>query len=408
MAEPRQELHASVATDFGEGGAARRIIGRRRTADAPLLMTNILNGDNNVTVARLMLALMVLWSHSFAIYLGDEGIEPIAQLTRGLYNAGNVGVACFLILSGALILRSWESSSSAWRFTVKRAQRLYPAYLVAVFAGAYIVAPIYAGLDPWGLLRQSFPTWLGANLVFRGYAPVDQVFEGAPIAAINGSLWSIWYEVFCYIGLVAGVSLLRQRFVVGCWVVLAILTAAKIYADLTGWNPGFGIIGAVVGWPLLWFSVAGWFVTGMLFHAYRTAIPRSPLILLGIAVAWLAATWLPSQQLTARILMDVIYTPGLAYILFYVCSTPKTSVEMRARANDLSYGMYLYAFPTQQIIRAELGPGQPFLVYFALSATCTLVLSIVSWKLVERPFMAGGYAKAAQRARDAQAKLHQR
>ncbi len=365
---------------------------------SPRLMTNVLSGDNNVSTIRFVLALMVLWSHSFAFYFDDEKREPIALLMRGLYNAGNVGVACFLIMSGALVLRSWETSRGVGSFFVKRAKRLYPAYMIAVFVGAFVVAPIYAGMNPFSLLRRDFGEWLAANIVFRGYAPVDHVFVHSPISVINGSLWSIGYEVICYIALMIGAAVLRHRLVTGCWAMMVVLTGAKVFADLTGWNPGFGIIGAILGWPYLWFSVAGWFMTGMLFYLHRDAIPRHRGLVAAIGLGWAAMIWLPSDLMAARILMDVFYTPMLAYVLFYLCSKPRLAVEKTARTHDLSYGMYLYAFPIQQIILAEFGHGLAFPVYIGLSVLCTLVISLASWTWIEKRFVSAKPISSAKSA----------
>ncbi len=386
---PVSDLAGPAPVDSGHAGygQARQLWARANGRHLPRLMTNVLSGDNNVSTMRLVLALMVLWSHSFAFYFDDEKREPLAVLMRGLYNAGNVGVACFLIMSGALVLRSWETSRSFRSFAVKRAKRLYPAYLVAVFCGAFVVAPIYAGIDPLTLLRREFARWLVANIFFRGYAPVDNVFVQSPIGLINGSLWSIGYEVICYIGLVVAAVLLGRRLVAGCWAAMIVLTGAKVFADLSGWNPGFGIVGAVLGWPYLWFSVAGWFVTGMLFYLYRDAIPRHRGLLATIAAVALAMIWAPADQLAARVLMDVFYTPMLAYGLFYLCSKPRLAVEKTARTHDLSYGMYLYAFPIQQIILVEFGHGLGFAAYVALSVLCTLLVALTSWTWIEKRFV---------------------
>lgn len=37
--------------------------------------------------------------------------------------------------------------------------------------------------------------------------------------------------------------------------------------------------------------------------------------------------WLPSDLMAARILMDVFYTPMLAYVLFYLCSKQHLAVK---------------------------------------------------------------------------------
>lgn len=348
------------------------------------LMDRVISGDNNISTIRLALALMVLWSHSFAFYYGTEAGEPISVLTRGLYNAGNVGVACFLIMSGALVLRSWEKSAPI-DFLIKRLLRLYPAYFVAVFFGAFIVAPIYAGLPLSQVITDHFLKWLLKNIAFNGYAPVDGVFVHSPVKVINGSLWSIFFEVICYIAMTAAVVLFRKGLVPILCSVLVLLTACKMYADGMGWNPGFGIIGKLFGWPYLWFSVGSWFVTGMLFYKLRAHIPRSPAILMLIGVTIASAIWLPQQPIVAKVIVDVLYVPCLAYCLFYLCSSPKRAEEELARRYDLSYGLYLYAFPLQQMILSGFDYHVPFFIYVATAAIVTTAMAFMSWNFIERP-----------------------
>ena len=57
-----------------------------------------------------------------------------------------------------------------------------------------------------------------------------------------------------------------------------------------------------------------------------------------------------------------------------------------SRGADLSYGLYLWGFPVQQIVihylgSADLSPVQ----LFALTTTITVPLSIASWFFIEKP-----------------------
>ena len=56
--------------------------------------------------------------------------------------------------------------------------------------------------------------------------------------------------------------------------------------------------------------------------------------------------------------------------------------------NDISYGVYIYAFPLQQSFAAlGLGEATPFAVFALVSLATTIVLAWASWTLVERPTM---------------------
>src|SRR4051794_23283701 len=96
---------------------------------------------NNFDAIRLSMALLVVWSHSFGIHLGSEDTEWISRLLNGRYNAGNIGVMAFFVISGFLIMQSWERSRSARSYFEKRVRRIYPGYLVATTICAFLVAP---------------------------------------------------------------------------------------------------------------------------------------------------------------------------------------------------------------------------------------------------------------------------
>ena len=56
--------------------------------------------------------------------------------------------------------------------------------------------------------------------------------------------------------------------------------------------------------------------------------------------------------------------------------------------NDISYGVYLFAFPLQQLMAVAGVPEAVGLVWFAvLSVAVTVPVAWASWLLVERPSM---------------------
>ena len=76
--------------------------------------------SNNFDFIRLSMASLVLWSHSFALWYGTEGQEPLSLALNGNCNSGNVGVMVFFIVSGFLkripvILKHSLHGRNSWR-----------------------------------------------------------------------------------------------------------------------------------------------------------------------------------------------------------------------------------------------------------------------------------------------------
>jgi peptidoglycan/LPS O-acetylase OafA/YrhL len=336
--------------------------------------------NNNFDFIRLSMASLVVWSHSFALYFGTEDREPLSLLLNGDYNSGNIGVMVFFIISGFLVTQSFIATKSVKRYMGKRIRRIYPGYLAATSICAFIVIPLYSSIRDLSALEVG--KTLGANLLLRNYFPPSNAFTANPeTGAIDGSLWSIPFEFWCYIGVASlGVMLLlnRGRFLIG-------LTAAVIFGrvvlDLLDKKPGWGVIGLVIGWPYLWFVILPSFLLGMLANSYQKVIPRSRILLLILAVIVVAAPRL-SPHLT-----HIVGAPALAYATFYMAFSRSISVHRAAAWGDFSYGTYLYAFPIQQMLFASWGHALNFAGYLALSLGLSLLAGVGSWHLIEKWFV---------------------
>jgi len=335
-------------------------------------MRSLVSEDaNNFDAIRLVMALSVVWSHSFALYLGSEASEPVSLLTHGIVNAGNVAVEVFFVVSGFLITQSFARSRSWWSFLRKRAGRIYPGYLVATSLCAFVLLPWFAGTryTPLSVVKT-----IGLNLLLRNWFVNPDPFVNNDSSALNGSLWSIPIEFWCYIGVMAfGLLKLRRRFLLcSCVVVVAI----HVWTVATGKLWGGGWVGVVLGWPNVWFRMAPFFMSGMLLYLYRELVPRSAYLAVGGLMLFVLCAWL--LPLAAQALLPAV----LAYAVMYWAFSRQ--LVPAARYGDFSYGVYLYAYPIQQLLVASAGLS--FLAYLLASLGLALVAGIVSWYAVERWF----------------------
>lgn len=95
------------------------------------------------------------------------------------------------------------------------------------------------------------------------------------------------------------------------------------------------------------------------------------------AAVLVAAMWLPDYRLVGA--------PFLAYAL--VTAGALIRVPRLHLGNDISYGLYIYAFPVQQLL---IVAGLGALVWWrfaALAGVIAAVLAALSWFVVEKPAM---------------------
>jgi peptidoglycan/LPS O-acetylase OafA/YrhL len=336
-------------------------------------------GANHFDFIRLSMALLVVWSHSFALYLGTEANEPVSLIFNGLYNSGKIGVMAFFVISGFLITKSFVRSKSTWLFMQSRVRRIYPGYLVATTICAFIVIPLYS--SNLSLTVFEVVETLGANLLLKNHFPPSNAFAANPTPnAVNGSLWSIPYEFWCYIGvaILGMLGLLLNRWLTLCALIATL--AGRVALDVLGKKPGGGIIEHVIGWPYMWLVILPSFLLGMLAYTHRDFIPRSRILL-----AALVAGAIISSHLNEH-LANMLVAPALAYTTFYI-AFDSVKLPRASRWGDFSYGTYLYAYTIQQMLYASYGRNLNFAAYIILSLLTSLIAGVISWYLVERHFI---------------------
>lgn len=334
---------------------------------------------NNFDALRLGMALLVVWSHCFALWYGTEAFEWVSLLLGGVYNAGNIAVLGFFTISGFLITLSYSRSSSPWRYLGRRIKRIYPGYITTTLVCSLIVVPLFSSRHFLDLAPRE---WLGlaSNLLLRNYIIASDAFASGPV---NGALWSIPYEFWCYLGVMAAglMGLIHKRPV---WPALAILLMlGRTALDVKGWVPGGSWLALIIGWPYLWFAVGPSFLLGAAVFEYRKSLPRSPLILASLLIATIASAHLFKSPHVTRLL----FPPAFAYLTFYLAFSPLLKWHGAARFGDFSYGTYLYAYPIQQMLVFTLRGHIPFALFVPLVMSLSLVAAVLSWHLCERWFV---------------------
>lgn len=329
---------------------------------------------NNFGFLRIFMALAVVWSHSFALYFGSEDNEPISVLLSGAYNAGNVAVRVFFVVSGFLITQSFLNSKTMSSYLFRRISRILPGYVACIAITTFVIIPIVSqnfSLTP----AQAFKSMAGALLLRQNFPPSD-IFSGNPVTAVNSSLWSIAFEFWCYIGVIFIAVIGPARYKIMAVLAIALLIVAKVALDLLGLKLGLGLFDDVFGWNYLWADIGPFFLCGSLCYFFRDILPRS-WIVLGVAVAVVVglAHW---SGIVARAVFPVVLTYAVLFFAFSEVRFPSFA------EHDFSYGTYLYAYPIQQsLVAAE----PPFYGYVAVSMIASLFAGAVSWYLVEQHFI---------------------
>lgn len=329
---------------------------------------------NHFNLLRLILAALVIVAHSPEMLDGNRSREPLTRLT-GTMSFGELAVDGFFLLSGYLILLSWQAQPSALAFLRKRVLRILPGYMVAAALCILLVGPLAAGATGY---FSSF--WLGGTAfsVLTLSAPeTPAVFAGSHYAGVNNALWTIRYEFLCYLlVLVLGVAgVARRRSVL---VVLAAALPLLFIADRSGALALAGVRVAGAGQVML--RLSAFFAMGMLYACCWPRPRWSPWWGGALALA-LAAAMLRSETAEPALLLCG------AYLLFCAAYAKLPCLEWVQRLPDASYGTYLYGWPAGKLLAwywPGIGLGPLTLLALLLAYGCGLA----SWHWVEKPALA--------------------
>lgn len=343
-------------------------------------MTHWESRKNNFDFLRLALAVLVIFSHAYPLGLGSEAAEPLGRLTHDQATLGGVAVDGFFIMSGFLICASAQRSSGVWSFLKKRISRIYPAFAVGALLSAFIVLPLAGAHFAYRTALPRLGNFLLQTLRLTEYSYAGAFVHNPYPGVINGSLWSVSFEFWCYIGvallLLAGA--LRKPALIA--VLFAVSWLIGIAFRVEGWILGGKWLGVLVGVPHFWARLLPLYLSGVVFYLYRERIPHSTVLAALSAASLVAASFFQAGMAAA------IPIAG-AYLLFWFAFSPAIPLSRTSQFGDFSYGTYLYAFPIEQLVMQHIGHPVAPLVLFACATPLTLLAAIVSWYAVERPFL---------------------
>ena len=331
---------------------------------------------NNFDFLRFLFAVWVLYSHCFALVANGNRYFDISDFTRGQTYLGHIALQGFFLISGFLITMSWVRSRGLRDFLRRRVLRIYPGYLAACLFCVLLVGPLGSESARHYFAQLSLPSTVRQMATLDKLAAPPTFMNSPAPGEINGSLWSIRIEFECYLllPLLAASGLLRRRrFVLG-------LTGLVFALNSLLESPLARHLARPAPETLISHTGLGlYFLLGMTVFLYRDkfSIGRMPVL---ISLAALCVTAIFGGFTIA---LPIFGT----YLLFVTAFHARIPLRRFSERVDLSYGIYLYAWPVKRIILHFLGAAMnPYLLFLlALPATC--LLAVGSWLLIEKPFL---------------------
>ena len=338
-------------------------------------LSEILAPDrNSFGVLRLIAALAVVVSHSFYLASGDPESEPLLALTG--HTLGQHAVHVFFTMSGLLVAASLAASGSVTTYLRARALRLVPGLVVCLLLTTFVAGPLLTEL---GVVRYltSMDTYryLVATLLLTTAAdPLPGVFVHNPVPlAVNIPIWTLKYEVMCYLALALTLPLGLLRSRVGTTLaLLPLLVASPLASALPGWIVPTSSLASFL-------RLAFSFALGVLAFTWRDRLPLDRIVL--------GCLWLLMALLLGTRLQGPACQVFAGYLALWLAKHPMGRLGALTQKCDLSYGIYIYGWLIAQALLAVMpGLSQPELLLYVIASL--LPLALISWELIERPALA--------------------
>jgi peptidoglycan/LPS O-acetylase OafA/YrhL len=332
-----------------------------------------------MNLIRLVLAAMVLVAHARLTYGAAEPVWAGRSV-------GTWAVAGFFVVSGYLITVS-RSRHGLRVYLIHRLARLYPGYWLCLVVTAVLAVLVASDATRDSVMRAGLDYVAGNASLVQVQGDIAGTPVGVPYPGEwNASLWTLAHELACY--LVVGVVALAGPTRLGGRA--GILKGLILFATTLGLLAGLEHVWTDPPFTLLQFARLATFFFGGALVAHLTLMGRvRPVLGLASGAVFLAS-----------VVIHPHYGPHLAAPLLCLallgaaraCPCPGWIAR-----HDLSYGVYLYAFPISQAW-ARL-TDLPFAAYAAAVVASTVLLAAASWFLIERPALR--WSRAIPRTRPA-------
>lgn len=324
----------------------------------------ILQSRNSLNFIRFLLASLVIWGHAYPL---------VEDRNSGMEFVAGMAVNLFFCISGFLILASAQRVgllSYLWR----RFLRIFPGYWVSLLFIVLVAVPLsyLLGASQFAWNTTESIRYLSNNFdLYKIQFSIPGTLDGMHYDAWNGSTWTLWYEFIAYLCLVpiAYIPIVKKY-------QKAVVTGAFTLSLLM--YPVLSYVDASTNMYWVFARLAPMFLAGALLYVWGEYIKVIPSLAVGATIATVVLHMLNNVYMMNS--LQILF----AYSVLALAGVLKIYWGYK---NDLSYGVYIYAFPVQQLLVASGSSSYGILTNTIITLALSMVLAYLSWNFVEKPAM---------------------
>jgi peptidoglycan/LPS O-acetylase OafA/YrhL len=303
-------------------------------------------------------------------------------------------VPMFFALSGFLVAGS-SMRLSTRNFMLNRAARILPALAADIFFAALLIGPLVTKLPAKQYFTDATFLSYFFNIVGWVHYSLPGVFEDNPLPDVNGALWTVPFEIACYIilmGLMISGAIKRPRLILlfTCAVLIVGIPLRLMMSHLASDNATFleslAMDFFLFRSSLLWPS----FLVGIVLYQLRYYVPFSKTVAIGLVCGVILVSVFGDPEVLLR--SPVVYSimlPLLGYLTVTIGLSPMPRLPGFG-GGDYSYGLYLYHTPFLQLLIhcfPDAWTGDRWWTLFFAGFPLSLTAAVISWHLFEYPVL---------------------
>ena len=288
-------------------------------------------------------------------------------------------VQLFFILSGMLTYRSYLANPKPRAFYQRRARRILPAYWGTIVF-CFLVGMLFTEMPLRSFLCHEQTGWylFWNALMLNWLQPsLPATFSDHVLPVMDGSLWTMKYEVAFYVLLPLMVLLIKKnspkRRMVTLLIAYALLVGLQFSMIVLAYHThssGIALLCKVGASQIVCFlsGIIVWELYPWLQHKVAWLLPAT------LIVAVLGFVWSP---------FNIVWPLAFAVLIVYA-GTRISSLEHSRRLPNISYELFLIHFPIVQIVvEMQLPERLGHAAAFSITLAISLLLAYLLHRLVK-------------------------
>lgn len=346
--------------------------------------------QNNIAFMRFLAAFLVVYEHTTMFFYGKIGTLGFVyiKLSEGIVLDGAfLGLSIFFFLSGYLVTKSWKSSENITQYLIKRAFRIYPAFIIMyVFLhfAFFDISKLNSNID----FFEVFSRFTLDLIHLDSYFGFDAAYVEGGIPLVNAPLWTLFFELICYfltmaLGLLLYLIGNHRIYITSICLVIFVLmisSADMVFStlDSNGDTTYFDVQKLGILLILL-------YLIGAVFAELRLKRFHGGVFFIACCILFILPLNSEFHWFSANIAL-VIHCLCFPIIILNLSFLKNTLFNNWDRYGDYSYGIYLYHWPILALL-VNYGWRDNALAGLILFGCFTMLVAFLSWHLIEKRFL---------------------